>query len=717
MKNRNRNEPEIFKELEQLCSSPGYIHAIAYFCFRDNVIKYSLGKATSEDFLQQSSMEKLIRTEISTLIGLACKNSIDKELQLPEITQKYIDQTEALLLELHRSMVSSAHKLFNPLSDDPFANGTILREAIFYGGESAYHFQYRDFSALKYQNDNQWLVANKGFYIEQAIEIVRAIETIQCTKLNNTHQLLSEKHPNNWSLLENFTFSIEEIEDLTGISKEIVRNVIHSFIAPNDIGELTALDDFNPLNAYPIIELSTDNYLLFQSYSLVEALYETPFYWFIEKPEYRNIAMSNRGKFAEEFSAERFKIVFGKHRIFKNVSIIDSKNNVAGEIDVLVTYANRAIVLQAKSKKLTIEARKGNDLCLKNDFKKAVQDAYDQAYSCSKMLIDNEFQLFDQQGNELKIGRKFQEIYPICIVSDNYPALSFQARQFLIFSETEIIKPPFVMDVFFLDVITEILQSPLQFLSYINRRVLYGDKILATHELAIFSYHLKRNLWLYEDYSMMNIADDICADLDLAMFTRRDGLPGVRTPQGILTNYRGSEFDQMVREIEFLEHPATIDLGFMLLTLSGDTINLINDGISHLSKLTTADGKAHDLTLSIDKGRTGLTIHCNNDPDFIAGPRLERHCRLRKYDQKAEKWFGICIKPSKPKMRFGFNFDEKWMQSDEMDHLVEGMRKPHSLNGLNRVDFHQLFGKKELGRNDKCSCGSGKKYKKCCLNK
>ena len=29
----------------------------------------------------------------------------------------------------------------------------------------------------------------------------------------------------------------------------------------------------------------------------------------------------------------------------------------------------------------------------------------------------------------------------------------------------------------------------------------------------------------------------------------------------------------------------------------------------------------------------------------------------------------------------------------------------------------QLKGKKKIGRNDPCPCGSGKKYKKCCLRK
>ena len=55
-------------------------------------------------------------------------------------------------------------------------------------------------------------------------------------------------------------------------------------------------------------------------------------------------------------------------------------------------------------------------------------------------------------------------------------SLAFQARQFLEVKESETIKPPFVIDVFALDVIAEMLDSPLRFLSYVNRRTGYADR-------------------------------------------------------------------------------------------------------------------------------------------------------------------------------------------------------------------------------------------------
>jgi uncharacterized protein YecA (UPF0149 family) len=66
---------------------------------------------------------------------------------------------------------------------------------------------------------------------------------------------------------------------------------------------------------------------------------------------------------------------------------------------------------------------------------------------------------------------------------------------------------------------------------------------------------------------------------------------------------------------------------------------------------------------------------------------------------------------------FGVNNEYKWVQSDEMDELVKDMPMPQNIKGKNKIDFNTLDRKsKKVGRNDPCPCGSGKKYKKCCLN-
>jgi len=721
---RKRNENEIFQELTDLCKSPGYAHAIGFLCFRDHTIRYS-GEIQVEDVSRHYSNKGLLRSEMSTLIGLLCKSEINDDLPSPLIMQEYIDRTDSLLAEIHGSMIDLSGAMHDHMLGKANGVNSTIRESVFYSAESAYIFQYIEFSKFKYTKDDDWFVRNKGFSITDMTSVVLSIDSYQNQKLEGTINSFRQNYKeaesaesiDHWTVLDAYGFTAKDIAENANLEEGIVEAVIESFVAPSNFSGFNSLDDFNPVNAYPIIKLNS-KYLLFQQYSLAEALYETPFFWFCEDLEYKDKAMQHRGEFTEEFCAERLKLVFGENQVFQNIEIVDTSRNKCGEIDVLVVFGGKAIILQAKSKKLTIQARKGNDSLIKSDFKKAVQDAYDQALSCADLILDESYMLQDSSGNKLEIDRSFNQIYPFCVVSDNYPSLSFQVSIFLNQTSTKVIKPPFVMDVFFLDVLTELLQSPLYLLSYVDRRLSYSDLAFAAQELTILSHHLKNNLWLVEDYSAMFFDDGIAADLDTAMMCRRVGIPGDKTPVGILTKFKGTHFSNIINEIEYESRVEIVSFGFHLLTLSGETIECFNDGVSKLLESFKEDGKHHDFSFAGFIGdESGLTIHCNNYPEAIAMETLADHCELRKYKQKANKWFGVCINPLDGRLRFGFSKEFKWEQSIDMDNRVSHMMDPQIIKGT-KVNFKTKTRKrKKIGRNEKCYCQSGKKYKKCCMGK
>lgn len=713
-----RAEQEIFEELAGLCSSPGYAHAIAYLCSRDNMIQYS-GEMKAENMQHLFSKSRLIRTETSTLIGLMLKNPIDYTLPAPSVLEKYIEATEALLEEIHCTMTASFWQDIDPAKIaepgfNPFTDGAALREPIFYGGESAYSFQYRDFAPAKYANDDPWLLANKGFSVQDARNVVLAVSRLQDGKAIRFMRAMHGTPQESRTVLPGNAFSVQEVADFGHIDPTIVEKVLSAFAVPPGAHneQFNALHDFNIANASPLIRMPDGNFLLFHIYSLVEALYEAPFYWMGADKAYVSTAMQNRGAFTEQFAVERLRQVFGAENVLANIDIFESKDTKLAEIDVLVLFGNRALVLQAKSKRLTLEARRGNDLQIKDDFKKSIQDSSDQAYRCAKLIEEGKCTLKDAAGNVVTLPTGLKRIYLICLISDHYPALSFQARQFLKFTATDTISPPFVMDVFALDAMTEMLSSPVHFLSYVDRRTGYTNKLVASHELTILSYHLKKNLWVDDEHDMVMLEDDISADLDLAMLVRREGIPGKGTPEGILTRFSVTALGRMVKAIEARPDPATIDLGFTLLQLGEDTVLEVSAVIDQLAKLGIADGKNHDVTVGLGSGGTGLTIHCNDDPIEVAGPTLQRHCYARKYTEHAQTWFGVCVRPSDQALRFGLNLDFPWEQDDAMDALTKNMGKPGNLRALLR---QAAKARTKVGRNDPCPCGSGKKYKKCCL--
>ena len=434
-----------------------------------------------------------------------------------------------------------------------------------------------------------------------------------------------------------------DIATKCGLSVETVKAVIAAFSFPDDGNPaFTSLHAFNSANAYPIVSGEGDAHILFLYTSLTEALYETPFYWMGADKSYEATAMKNRGLFTEEFTAERLEFVFGADKVFRNVDLWDSKarKNKLGEIDTLVLVADRAIVVQAKSKKLTLEARKGNDLQLQTDFKAAIQDACDQAYTCSHHLLGGAAIFTDAAGKEIPITNPIKHIHPICVVSDHYPALSPQAQHFLKFVATDVIEAPLICDVFLIDVVTELLDTPLRCLSYLELRAKAGNNVLLSHEITALGFHLKQNSWLGE-YNLLALHDDISVDVDIAMAARRDGIPGEKTPPGILTQLRGTSVGRILDEIEKRSDAAAIGIGLEFLKLSSKSAGDLSLAIDKIAA-SAEDGKEHDVTVC-SKGASGITVHCNSLPDRVAAPKLECHCELRKYSEKAPTWFGLAI--------------------------------------------------------------------------
>jgi len=160
-----REESQILEDLAALAASPGYAHTVAHICHRDNVIHIQ-GKLKPSDMDRLFSRERLIRTELTTVIGLMAKKPLDLSLQQPDVLEGYVKRTDTLMHELHEAM---SYPMFAAMFEavkagaappDPW-RGPGMREPIFYGTESAYAFQYRDLLPEKYGADDEWMLMNR----------------------------------------------------------------------------------------------------------------------------------------------------------------------------------------------------------------------------------------------------------------------------------------------------------------------------------------------------------------------------------------------------------------------------------------------------------------------------------------------------------------------------------------------------------------------------
>jgi len=96
--------------------------------------------------------------------------------------------------------------------------------------------------------------------------------------------------------------------------------------------------------------------------------------------------------------------------------------------------------------------------------------------------------------------------------------------------------------------------------------------------------------------------------------------------------------------------------------------------------------------------------------------QLRRHCEVRKYSVKARKWASLLLEPGTGSIRLAGLLEFPWEQDTAMDVATAKMAPPQPIDALSSL-IKQARKLPSVGRNEKCPCGSGKKYKKCHLLK
>lgn len=745
------SEQQIFDKLSELCAQKGFIHTLANIWFQDNYyMANSSGNFTTSQIVKMNAdRSKLHRNELNTLLALLIKNNpkfFNDEKPNTKVLEQHSHEAYELLGSFHNifkqrmlenifdkiQLMEKDNSLKIPESE-VFINTNSIREAIFYSGDGVYDFQYQDLGYVKYLNDNAWFFENKGFSLQNACFIIETIYYMHHEKINNlieNQETISLKKFS-YSKNEIFTFLKKQFElnQETDLAIDEIMSFISSFSFDsnnlNDLIGFQSFDDFNPLVAFPIIKLSEDEFLLFDIYSLHQAFYETPFFWLNGDEKYKNIASNNRGKFTENMIYTIFSNIFGKENVWLNVdlysksSLTHSIKDKIGEIDVLVNLHGYALVFQAKSKKLTLNARKGNIKQIDDDFSKSIQSAYNQAFECSEILLSNNY---IAKINE-EIIRLPETVYcmPICILSEHFPALTMQIRWFLHEKVHQNISKALVFDVFLLDLMYKTLNTRLEFLHFIHSLSVAREKFLSNTQIDLLAIHLSRNLLcLEEDFHMFYLDNGFSADLDLFLMQNRRNIIIQRhkelPPLSCWYRFQDTYWWQLFDYCSDLSTKEKLKFGLELLQCSEEFIEnyntIVSQQITQFKKDVTRDIAAFSTCLT---NKSGITVHMRNSPFITSKIKNEviNHARLRKYNFKSDLWFAIII-TTQGIVKYIHILDDTWefnldTQKEYQNTLGTTSKQKFFQNGIIKT--------KKIGRNEPCPCNSGKKYKHCCLNR
>ena len=763
----------IIEDIKGLVTSQGYIYALCMIIFDDFLINPE--KLHEIDYSASLSIKEvsfllgfLIQNKIDFTPPESPQALIQMKQRTSDLMEELHDSFRAPFIEKLKQGLEVEHDKENIRTDQKvfFGKGDMLVEPIFYSGTGVYDFQYLDYLERKYKHDIKWLTENKSFNINETKSIVLRIrdilqekskkvhmydlkqrlpEIVKRLKKKNPHEdwdkhekdilpmiefhqyselffedLKDEKELNSWKIGANHWKSFFKklialfvIEKSDFNSEFNVEAFLNNFSITPENGlnkEFKTVGNYNLINSHPIIRIDSSRYFVPITFLLFESIYESPFYWMYHDDAYRKEAAKNRGSAGEEIAYNFLSNVFGLHRTFRSIKIVSKKGHDDTDIDVLCILGSKVLCVQVKSKKLTELARRGDDEALKRDFQGAVQDAYEQGLIARKRILEKGAKFVNKDGDEIKLSEDIDEVYLMGVTTENYPSLTHQAHVMLDKKDSDPF--PIVLTIFDLEIIAHYLPDPYDFLYYIKQRIALMDHFIAEEEIVFLGYHLEKKLWKTPNVNLVSLDQSFAQLIDRNYYPLKLGLKISDKGDTIKNRWINEDFRQLCTEIKKSKNAKITDIIFHLLDESGQARKDLVDSIKSTKLKTIKDGKFHNFSMLPDDSyspRIGITyMSLNTNDGYELTQKLLVFCKVRKYRSKADIWVGFGSVKNSSNMIDAVAFNNKhWVYDEELEKASKIF-----LEAGNQGRFMRLHQK--IGRNDKCSCGSGLKYKKCC---
>ncbi len=707
---------ETVKEIQNLVYQSGYLYSLLTISLHDLFLPI-------ESYVDINWWDRISYQELGYLFGLLIKKPFQIGVYPSQKdVQKQIDDTYRLLQQMHDyyshtafdAMISSALKAKNetgeipPTKDRVYSTPEAIIESIFYDDSGAYDFQYWDSAPTRYAQDDDWIKKQFGFSIQDTVELSKYLKELSEKKHQDAPKLTSAEDFNDW-ILSVFSF---KSSDIIGITEAKNKALDKLSVIPGECNKsFNLISDFNELEVKPIIKLTNSTYLLPISFDLARSVDESPFYWIKKADEsyFLSTATANRGQYTEEASFRLLKKVFGEDNVFLDAQVhrkkgegIKKKGKYHTDIDVLALAGNKAVIIQAKSKKLTLPSRQGSIEKLGSDFKSAVQDAYEQGLKARNEMLSGDAILTQKGGKEIKLTESLNEVYIITLTTDNYPALAFQVHNFLQKQDSDPF--PITINLYDLDLLTQYLPDPFDFLFYVNQRTSLAPIIFGSTEIACLGYHLTQKLHIdpLNKPDKLHIAQDFGQLIDDDVLRQRYGSDLDRKQSKISKVWKNTSFVKLVSQIKSSNVPGLTDAVFFLYSLSSETADKLVDMMESAKAKSLKDHQPHTIAMPLDNGTGGITYVVEYDRTKNLHKHIMTYSMARKYITKADEWLGLGSYTTSQNIIDSVVYSrDPWKEDSEMRKLADIIIQPG-----------QIISRK-IGRNEPCYCGSGKKYKKC----
>ena len=390
----------------------------------------------------------------------------------------------------------------------------------------------------------------------------------------------------------------------------------------------------------------------------------------------------------------------------------DKDDGSEAQLDAAVLWGPFVILVEAKATQFRLASQLGDIGRLRTDIKANVEDAFGQATRAAKYIDSSASPVFEERASGRTLNVQKDQVMRTFLVTVTLHHLAGLANRLSMLQDLGLFDDgqyPFSISVADLETVAQFCDGPDVFLHYVEKRLAtQNEKIgIQADELDLFGAYLQTRLqpsrlWEREGINPTAIMLTGYSQQfdDWASFQRGD-----RTNSPAINLEIPGEIKAILAELRKRDDHASRWIAFALLDLSDQILAVIAKGFDDLRTAQFKSGMFRTLKFTEDETlvlivATGGGLH---DP---LPARTHLRAMIEKYRHKSLKGvaFGVDALNSSRPFECALWFDGSWQYDAEMEKLID-----------DEPPFVPAPGTRLPGRNELCMCGSGKKFKKCCL--
>ena len=476
-----------------------------------------------------------------------------------------------------------------------------------------------------------------------------------------------------------------------------------------------------PVFKRPFIRLN-GRYYCFDIYSLFDNLYRVMQRIILDlKPDYQEDWRIIQQEQSENLPFKHLESVLPGAKMLKQVFYLGEINQSGTdwcECDGLLIYDDHLFIIEARGGAFTYTAPSTDFPAYVTSLKNLVLKPAMQGRRFFNYLESAEtVSLFDSQHNEIGELRKsdFRNITICAVTVDSFTELAAQIQHLHKIGVDVGVEPIWAISLDDLRVYADIFDNPLIFLHYVEQRMraFQSQKIQFIDELDHLGLYLDFNNYInierYHSNPDLIIPGEFCFDIDQFYHAQMLGDNTISPPQQDIPKY-------LMEIIHFLSESnksGRTKVAAYILNIEINSREEINT-IIHEELKRQANTRRPKLC-SIH-GNVKLTICCWTD---YSSPRSESLAfdHVQKLVVMNNEECRLLIELTYSSTGDLQNVHWRWVElagisSDKLPNLrlkAEALRQK-------RISVTKSE-RRKIGRNESCPCGSGKKYKKCCLRR